>query len=511
MLQTRILLAEDDRDHQRLLRLSLVGGRSAVEVTTVSNRGELLHAARNSAFDCIVMDFNLPPHTAPELLADLNGLQEDVPRIVISSSEDQRIVVESIRHGVSDFVHKEDAIDGKTLWNRIETAISDSRAKRLERRQINRRLKSLARQAQYDPLTGLLNRGAIEAALESRTRKGDRRQNTGVIFIDLDHFKRINDELGHSEGDRVLTEAAAVVREHARKADIAARWGGEEFVVLRQSDTVADAWIWADTLRRDIAARVRLPDHLGPQTASVGVEVVPAGELGLGTITRADHAMYLAKESGRDRVCTWPMVYAMNLAYDLGTDALLCPRERLRALLQRLRATLGETQLDHTGPHGVRVQRLSERVVRNLAGVAGEDQLSLAAEFHDIGKVGVPERLLALPRLLTEDERRFIGEHSRFGAELLSAAGATEEASKTVRHHHHRFDLAAEDADRPPSHAAIVSVCDAAVSMLSTRPYTRPREAPQVLAVLHSERGRQFHPGVVDAIRGLDPCLLAAA
>ncbi|MBI1191488.1 MAG: diguanylate cyclase [Tepidisphaera sp.] len=512
MPKTRILLADDDHDHQTLLRQSLSGGRQDVEVLAVSSRDELLHAARTLHFDCIVMDFNLLPYTAPELLVDIQDLQDGVPRIVISSSESQHIVVESIRRGVADFVHKNDAIDGETLWGRVQSAIARARAKDKERRSVNRRLRLLTRRAQTDPLTGLLNRGGAEVALQPQSRRGDRRESAGVVFVDLDLFKRVNDQLGHRAGDEVLKQAARVIRSLARPNDLVTRWGGEEFVIIRQSDNLTDAWVWANRLRVQIAAQVILPGGIGPQTASVGVDVVPSGELSTDTVCRADHAMYLAKESGRNRVCTFAMVRAIDIAFDLGADPALSPRERLRQLVVRLRSVLGDTQLDHVGPHGARVCELATLVIDRLAGaLPNREDLALAAEFHDIGKVGLPERLLALPRLLTEDERAFINEHARFGAELLRAVGAPAQAADAVLRHHERFDQQSNRATAPASNASILAACDAAVSMLSNRPYSRAKGPDQVLAELWSERGRQFHPDVVDAIHAVNSEALAAA
>lgn len=510
MFKTRILLAEDNPDHQHLLQLSLTKGRPCVEVKIVSNRCELLEVARTERFDCLVLDFNLGVHTAPELLANLSGLQEGVPRIVVSSSEEQRVVIDSIRRGGSDFVHKDDAVRGCVLWNRVESAMAEALARRTERRVINRRMRALARRVHIDPLTGLLNRAGIEAALSADGRRSDRRAQSSVVFIDLDHFKRVNDTLGHCAGDQVLCRTADVIKSHLRGGDLAARWGGEEFVVIRQSETLTEAWIWADNLRRSIESQVNLPHPLGPQTASIGVEVTTSDRPGASAINRADHAMYFAKETGRNRVCTWPMVHAANMAYEIGADPSTTSQQRLSLLLQRLRCGLGVTQLEHTGPHGERVRNLANLVARRLNLPESQtEHLQLAAEFHDIGKIGVPEPLLALPRLLSEDERRFINEHARFGAELLRAVDAPDAAAQTVHNHHHRFDEAPTTA--APDLASVVAACDALVSMISLRAYTKSRDLPQALCELRAERGRQFHPGVVDAIHALEPGQLAAA
>jgi DNA-binding NtrC family response regulator len=139
MAKISILLAEDDRDHQHLLRTVLHGRDDDISVVIAPDRDQLLAEAARASFDCVVIDYNLPPYTAPELIRDLEGLQPDTPLIVISSSEDQRIVVESLRTGVADFVPKEEALRPGALRRRVEEAVENARARKRERRAPNRR------------------------------------------------------------------------------------------------------------------------------------------------------------------------------------------------------------------------------------------------------------------------------------------------------------------------------------------------------------------------------------
>jgi diguanylate cyclase (GGDEF)-like protein len=507
MAKISILLAEDDRDHQHLLRTVLHGRDDDISVVIAPDRDQLLAEAARASFDCVVIDYNLPPYTAPELIRDLEGLQPDTPLIVISSSEDQRIVVESLRTGVADFVPKEEALRPGALRRRVEEAVENARARKRERRATNRRLRTLQRQANTDPLTGLLNRRAVEEILSEDRRRSDRRRQTAVILIDLDEFKKVNDILGHDAGDLALSAAAAVLKRAAAPSDLVARWGGEEFVVLRQSDSLTQAWIWADDLRRAIQAEVVLASPIGHVTASIGVDAVPTTELTPKVISRADHAMYLAKELGRNRVCTWDMASAVDAAGELQSHAMMTPRARLLTLVERLRGSLGPTQLDHIGDHGRAVKSLAFTIGKQfLTNPSTLAELELAAEFHDIGKLAIPESLLASPNKLSEGERRFIDEHARFGAELLRICGAGDRAVTAVRNHHARFDNPRELIDRAlgaPTPASIVSACDAVVTMLSPRPYADVRTVSQALAEIRAERGAQFDPEVVDALHAV--------
>ena len=512
MKKTRILLADDDRDQLELLRRALESASPNAELICVSGGEELLTAARHGKFDCIILDFNMPPVTAIDLLPELERLHADVPRLVISCSAEQRVVVALMRRGVTDFVHKDEALDENFLWERVELAIERASTMKNERRQANRRLRILEQASQHDVLTGLLNRSAIERAIESPKNRNDRRGSLGVIFIDLDHFKRVNDTLGHHAGDEVLRSAAEVISRHASKGDLVARWGGEEFVVLRQSNTVADAWIWADRVRREIAAQVRLPADMGLQTASLGVDVVPTKSMGAEMVTRADQAMYMAKESGRNRVCTSQMVRAMDIALELGSWPGMSLKERVEALREKMRSELGPTQLEHIGPHGERVRDLSMRVAELMPVLdAPRQELRVASEFHDLGKISVPESILALPRHLEPGERRFMAEHARFGAELLAACGAAPTVTEPVAHHHDRFDATDPAVARYPLSTAVLSACDAVVAMMSARPYSEPKSVGEAVFELKAERTLQFSPGVVDVLASMELGGVAAA
>jgi diguanylate cyclase (GGDEF)-like protein len=161
----------------------------------------------------------------------------------------------------------------------------------------------LTQLAHFDPLTGLSNRGhwmaQAQSTLEAARREGD---PLGVMFIDLDRFKHVNDSLGHSEGDRLLVTVAARLRECLRARDVLARLGGDEFVVLlprlRDRDSAAVA---ARKIMEALARPVALESTEVTVSASVGLACYPADGDSIETLLRhADTAMYAAKDSGRN-------------------------------------------------------------------------------------------------------------------------------------------------------------------------------------------------------------------
>lgn len=181
---------------------------------------------------------------------------------------------------------RRDRLDG--FGEQVVSLLSSSASTLLERL---RSVGQLQQQARTDALTGLPNRRVFLEALD-RLRPGG-----AVLFLDLDHFKALNDTLGHAAGDDVLRAFGAVLRRSVRDGDCAARYGGEEFAIVLPGDGETDL----RTTAEHVVARIR-ERWDGPTTFSVGVAVHRAGDPPATTLARADEAVYAAKAAGRDRL-----------------------------------------------------------------------------------------------------------------------------------------------------------------------------------------------------------------
>jgi len=160
---------------------------------------------------------------------------------------------------------------------------------------------TLMRQALNDPLTGAFNRRRMEQMLEQVVEQGKRRApNNAMLIIDIDHFKAINDRLGHEAGDRVLRQMVAVIEGRKRVVDMLFRIGGEEFIILLLETNRTDAVTLADDLRLCIEQAPLLQDQ--KVTVSVGICAQRAGQSADDWIKCADTALYRAKDNGRNRV-----------------------------------------------------------------------------------------------------------------------------------------------------------------------------------------------------------------
>lgn len=160
--------------------------------------------------------------------------------------------------------------------------------------------KELIRQATTDPLTGIYNRSKLNLLLSHEVEEAFRSKNTfAVIFIDLDHFKIINDRYGHLEGDRVLIEFTALTRDALRKSDLFCRWGGEEFVIVLSKTDLDAAYTIAEKLR--ILVQHHNFGLSTPVTLSIGISQYHPSKSIDETIKAADTAMYTAKNQGRNQ------------------------------------------------------------------------------------------------------------------------------------------------------------------------------------------------------------------
>ncbi|HMO48531.1 MAG TPA: GGDEF domain-containing protein [Rubrivivax sp.] len=170
---------------------------------------------------------------------------------------------------------------------------------------VSRLLGRLQHLARRDPLTGLLNRRAMHAALDQHARRRRRAADTfSVLMIDVDHFKSVNDRHGHEAGDRALTHIARLLTQALRTQDRVARFGGEEFLVLLPTAGLARARAEAEILRLQLRSQpLPLAEQLLHLSVSIGVAewAGPAEDLSR-LLARADAALYRAKRGGRDRV-----------------------------------------------------------------------------------------------------------------------------------------------------------------------------------------------------------------
>ena len=183
-------------------------------------------------------------------------------------------------------------------------------ASRREVDRLNDELRRAREEASLDPLAGVLNRRGFDATLDRLCAEAHR---TGeplcLVMVDIDHFKRVNDTYGHPFGDQVIRGVGHALSALTQRKDHAARYGGEEFALLMPSTTIDDARRTAERLRVAIAgSRIKRADGdaVDHVTVSAGVARLAPGESPASLVERADRALYVSKEAGRNQVTVDP-------------------------------------------------------------------------------------------------------------------------------------------------------------------------------------------------------------
>jgi len=326
----------------------------------------------------------------------------------------------------------------------------------------------------HDQLTGTHNRAYFEEQL--RRLDAERDTPVSIILADINGLKLANDGFGHDAGDRLLRQAARLIRSALRRKDEVFRWGGDEFaVILRGID---------ERRAGEISARIRAA------VSSAKTTPIPLS-IALGYASRSEQAPQLAA--------------VLKLAEDrMYRDKLLQTHGNQGALLNALLQTLGERTGDGTGETAQRLKSLG----RQLGQVLGlsEDQLSdleLLAVMHDLGKVGIPEHILEKPDVLSPEEWEIVKRHPETGYRIARASLGSAQVAELILTHRERWDgsgyprgLVGEEI---PLASRIFAVVDAYAAMTQDRPYRMAMSHRAAVAELVEGSGKQFDADVVAA------------
>jgi two-component system, cell cycle response regulator len=290
-----ILLLDDNLEGRDALVQVLEG---PFEVLCAGRGQEGIQLARERSPDLVLMDVVNPDEDGFFALRELvaHPGTRHAPVIILSAATDEEAQVRSLEMGAADYLAK--PIAARVLVARLERALRESRERQ-----------ALHAMAQTDALTGLSNFRALSTRLDQELKRSSRYGYAlSAVMIDLDNLKVINDRFGHEVGNRAIVAVASHLRANLREVDFAARYGGDEFVVLLPHQTAAEAAVFADRLRVglgpiSVPGRDRLPIQL-TLTTSVGIaEHRP--DLGhrahVDLLEAADGALYEAKRRGRDR------------------------------------------------------------------------------------------------------------------------------------------------------------------------------------------------------------------
>ena len=354
-----------------------------------------------------------------------------------------------------------------------------------------------------DPLTGLLNRRAFEEELELELERSVRTDRPlSVVVGDIDCFRSINERQGHAAGDATLQAVAQNALKWKRRIDHAARIAGEEFALLLPETDERGAFIVAERLRR--AMHRSFVDSAAGVSFSFGVATAPShGTDAVALLHAADSATAAAKDLGGDRT----VIYSDEVARTLGQLGHASGELQLATVIALAEAL--DIRDTGTGQHSHTVGRYAELMARELG--FDEDRVErirLAGVLHDIGKIGIPDRVLSKPGPLDADEWQEMYTHPEIGARLL-ARPEFEDLRTWILAHHERPDglgyPRALGAEEIPLEARILAVADAYEAMTADRVYRPALGGETARAELLAGAGTQFDGQVVNALlRALD-------
>lgn len=292
-----ILVADDSMVVRAVLRRQLeTDGHTVVEAV---NGEEAIDACREYHPDVILLDVEMPVLDGHATLARLKADPQlkDIPVVFLTGRVDTADVVNGLRLGAHDYLRK--PFEANELMARVSAAL---RTKWLQD-ELRARNAELDRVSRIDMLTNIYNRRHLDEHLRaviSAARRHDR--TVGVLIVDIDHFKNVNDEHGHLAGDAVLREVAARLQQAMRTEDALGRWGGEEFLAVLTDTPPEGVRVMAERLRQVVAAAPFTLDDGSQIRVTVSVGHTNGREDAEVLVHRADDALYVAKAEGRNRV-----------------------------------------------------------------------------------------------------------------------------------------------------------------------------------------------------------------
>ncbi len=311
-----MLIVEDDAD-QRELICEVLGihfnSPDGCDIVAVATAAEALRQDL-ALFDIVLLDYYLPDMPGLTLLEEILS-HANLPVIFVTGQNDSTTAAEAIRKGAQDYIVKLGdylfalpiVVEKNIRLHQIKIENEHlQQSLRLKNEQLEESLEKLRMMAETDHLTGLANRRSFSEFLERLYGEAVRYGHDLTCYMcDLDYYKRLNDTLGHQIGDKVLILTANIIRSSLRSSDMAARYGGDEFVILLPHTDVESGLAVGERIRQELVLRSQSDQAVGHAvTMSVGVASLTADgpSSGDALVSMADRALYLAKARGKNKI-----------------------------------------------------------------------------------------------------------------------------------------------------------------------------------------------------------------
>ena len=381
----------------------------------------------------------------------------------------------------------------------------------------NKRFKQLAFR---DSHTGLYNHRYLQEAIESEFSRAKRYNYPfSIIMLDLDYFKSINDAYSHQFGDLILKQFARQIKRMVRKYDIVIRFGGEEFLIISPGmDKTTTTNLAQRILDTITSAKFGNDEYNVRLKLSVAVSSYPENKAakGMDLIELVDRILNKAKENGGNRVYsstdTKGKKHSILESSDESPDVKFL-RTKINRLNERANQSLIESVFafartiklkdQYTGEHVENTVHFATEIANKL-GLSKNDieHVKRASTLHDLGKIGISERILLKKSKLTSGEFNHIKKHPQIGADILRPIHFLHGIIPLILYHHERWDgkgyprgLKREEI---PLGARIVAISDVYQALISDRPYRKAFVRDKAREIIQEGSGTQFDPEIVD-------------
>ncbi len=354
--------------------------------------------------------------------------------------------------------------------------------------------------ADTDELTGLFNHRFFHQRLDEEISRCSRFGAVfSLLFIDIDQFKTYNDVYGHLAGDDILKKVSNQIKTTVRDTDICFRYGGDELAIILPETPAEGGRKVAEKIRKGIGSRT---EWLGnPITLSVGIAFWPGdGVIKEDLIQASDTALYYAKQTGKNRTCLACEV-ALTDVLRTGANIKDNASEAVLNTIYALAATV-DAKDHYTYGHSKKVSQYAT-LIAEAAGYNNNEieRIRAAALLHDIGKIGISDRLLQKRESLMPSEWELIRAHPDLGVSIIKHVDSLHGCLAAVQYHHEHWDGSGYPAGLKdkniPLDARIMAVADAFDAMTSQRPYRNRQSYARAMEEIKRCSGTQFDPEIV--------------
>lgn len=467
MTLIRAIIVEDSEDDLLLILRALKKGGYETIYTRVETGADLRKALADSSWQLVISDHAMPRFSAPEALEVTKESGRDLPFIIVSGTIGEEVAVEAMRSGAHDYIMKDNLA-------RLAPAVERELREAEIRDQHKRDREMLEFLTLHDQLTGLYNR--IYFKNELKRLEGSQEYPILLVTADLNGLKLINETVGQKEGDRLLKICAELLKKVLRSGDVLARVGGDEFVAIMPRSADINGESIVNQIRAEIDKH-NMEQEDYPLSLALGYAVCHDQSESLEEVLiRANKNLYMDKQDRSESART--------------------------QVVQALLAALSERDYIANG----HADRLDELCLK-MGEAVGMDKhrlsaLSLVAQVHDLGKVGIPDNILFKKGRLTDEEWVIMRQHPEKGYRIAQTSPELMQVADLILRHHEKWDGSGYPlglkGEEIPLECRILSIVDAYDAMTNDRPYRGALTREEAIEELKRNSGGQFDPELVD-------------